>query len=395
MTYELMSDIFFVFSIAWFLFASVYLITIAIPYFFRENLTADMASNDIDLPKLSVIIPARNEELNIEECLDGILDQSYPTDKMEIIVVDDASTDNTFELAKAYINKYKNIKLLKAPEKPDDWMGKNSACWHGAKSATGSWYCFIDSDTIAEKDLMKSAVSFAVKNEIHLFSLIPFQLIISFVERLFLPTIFMSIASYMRFKQVNDPNSEEAIANGQFLLFDKKVYDEIDGHQGIKGELMEDIAFAKKIKLSGFKLYWLFGFDLVKTRMYRNFSHIWEGFSKNLSEIIARDNFIHTVLAPVKSILLGWMTIIAPIVSLNLLLGGGYSTLNVISFVLNFSVFVSILLSVIMTLRALKVPVIYSLAFPLGFTLQAIIYIKSLINSKIGKKKWKGRTYSS
>jgi chlorobactene glucosyltransferase len=379
--------------IAWFIFILYFLYAIGKAYFNREFLVIEDAEDTIDPPSLTVIIPARNEEKNIGRCLTSLLDQSMTEDTYSIVVVDDNSSDDTASIVRQLQKDHPQLYLVDAGELQKGWTGKNHACWKGVDVAEGDWLCFMDADIQAEPDLLIRALHFAKAQHIDLLSLNPFQEMVSVTERLLLPAVFLSIATSMNFRHVNDPERSEAIANGQFLLFRRRVYEAIGGHASVCSEVMEDIAFAKIIKKSGYRLYWVFGDDLIRTRMYRGLSQIWEGFSKNLVEILGHESLSACLLEALNLLLLGWVPLILPVLTLFGLFIGENSFLDYSAFGLAFLGSLILLIIFIMALRALKTPLRFAFSFPLGFTFQVLLLLNSQWQHQTKTRRWKGRIY--
>lgn len=261
-------------AIAGFFVVAHFLTTIGRVFFQRKMIETVKGSPDESWPQVTLIIPVRNEELNIRRCLEGLLAQSYPADRFKIIVVDDGSSDRTLFKVMALQRHHPNLYLMEAGELPEGWTGKNHACHAGAEQATGDFIGFVDADLFAGPHLLSSAISHATIHRVDLLSVSPFQEIISPAERVLLPGIFLCIAATMNFTDINDPAKPDAVANGQFLLFQRESCDAISGHGGIKGEITDDLAFAKKIKASGRRLELLFGDHLARTRIYTGWLHI-------------------------------------------------------------------------------------------------------------------------
>jgi len=386
--------ILFFINAAWWVFSLYFLYVIGKLYFKRECLAADKPADVSRLPFISVIIPARNEEANIERCLQSLIRQTYPVDKIKIIIVDDHSTDLTALLVQDLLNKHPQLYLAQADDLPPGWTGKNNACAKGVKLAEGSWYCFMDADISAAPELLATAVNFAETKAIDMLSINPFQELVSLSERLFLPAVFVAIASSMNFSRVNDPARPEALANGQFILFRRTVYDAIGGHHEVRGEIMEDIALAGAVKGAGFRLYWVFGEELIRTRMYQTLAQIWEGFSKNLIEIMRKPSLMNSVLNALKFLSLGWLPVGLPLVTLTHLNGGNGPPLILWAFILSALGTAALFLFFSMTVKALRIPFRYVWAFPIGFTFQAGLILNSWWKRKKGTRRWKGRTYN-
>ncbi|MFC1811440.1 glycosyltransferase [Thermodesulfobacteriota bacterium] len=383
----------FFIATAWLIFVLYFLYVIGKIYFTRELLTPFSKPDGLKLPFLTVIIPARNEASNIERCVDSLLNQSYPDDRYKIIVVDDDSEDNTAAIVRKIQADHPHLNLAEAGELPEGWTGKNNACWKGAAIAEGEWYCFVDADTIAAPDLLGTTVAFAATHHIDMLSLNPFQELISISERLLLPAVFISIAASMNFTRVNDPSRPEALANGQFILFRQSVYKAMNGHSAVRGEIMDDIALAKVVKQSGYRLYWMFGDELIRTRMYQSFSDIWEGFSKNLGDIMRDDSALTSAFTAFKSLLLGWMPVMLPFLTGHGLSTGKGSMLAYWTFGLSVLGTAAIFVFCLLTIKALKIPFGYVLSSPLGFTMHSLLTLNSLWNRVKGERKWKGRRY--
>lgn len=386
--------ILFFISLSWLIFVLYFLSLISKPFFRRENLRIDSNLSLIEVPTLAVIIPARNEEANIERCVMALLNQRYPEHKYSVIVVDDNSHDNTAAIVKRIKANYPNVRLIEKTELPQGWTGKNHACWIGAQAAKAEWYCFIDADTTASPELLKTAIAFSIAKQIDLLSIIPFQQIISFSERLFLPSIFFTISSSINFKGVNDPSSPVAIANGQFLLFRQSTYQAIKGHSSVKNKIMEDIALAKMAKEKRYRFYWIFGFDLVKTRMYKSLAQIWEGFSKNMADIMGNRNIIDLLFTMIRSLLLAWMPVILPLVTWYALTKERQNIFNYYSFCFSALAGGLLFIYLLMTIKTFKIPRWYSFSLPLGFTMHALLTVNSFWKRTRGIRKWKDRTYA-
>jgi chlorobactene glucosyltransferase len=381
-------------AIALLVFLSHFLFVIGKLYFNREKLKSQDGPRNSQLPLLSVIIPARNEDFNIERCVASLMNQTYPQKKYQIIVVDDNSTDNTQSIVQRLKEKHSNLKLTGAGPLPEGWSGKNNACRKGVEIADGEWYCFADADIYAQPELLETAVTFAENNSIDMLSVNPLQELVTTSERLFLPGIFLSIASSMNFNRVNDPSRPETGANGQFMLFRRKVYESINGHHSVRNEIMEDMAFAKIVKKSGYRLYWVFGENLISTRMYRDIMHIWEGFSKNLAEIMRNQNPFESIYDSAKSFLLAWMPLLLTFWTFYYLNNGMHTVLNYLAFGFSVSATAALFIASLFIVRALKIPLVYAFSIPLGFTLHTFLTINSLWQMKKGKRLWKGRMYS-
>jgi glycosyltransferase involved in cell wall biosynthesis len=240
------------------------------------NLTAPtVIPND---PTVSVIVPARNEEASLKTCLESLLAQENVA--FEIIVVDDHSTDRTREIAALFLEN--KIRTIEAAPLPAGWTGKNNAVAAGAKVARGQWLLFTDADTIHLPGSLARSIEEATRHRAALLSYSPQQIVSSFCEKAVMPVIFAELAATFRPAHVSDPNSPAAAANGQYILIAREAYDAVGGHAAIAASLLEDVALARAVKKSARKIFFRFAADAVRTRMYRTFAQLREGWTKNL-----------------------------------------------------------------------------------------------------------------
>ena len=227
-------------------------------------------------PEVSVIVPARNEETCLAACLESLTGQQGVS--FEIIVVDDGSTDRTALIARSF----PGVRLIEAGPLPDGWSGKSNAVFAGAQQAHGEWLLFTDADTIHLPGSLARALDEATRRGVGMLSYSPAQELHGFVERAVMPVIFAELAAEYKPREVSDPNSPAAAANGQYLLITRQAYDAIGGHAAIATCLLEDVELARAVKRSGHKIRFRFGGDAVRTRMYRSFAQLVEGWTKNL-----------------------------------------------------------------------------------------------------------------
>jgi len=232
--------------------------------------------------QVSVIVPARNEEACLGTCLQSLVAQLGV--QFELIVVDDGSTDRTAEIARSFAG----VKVIAAGALPEGWTGKNNAMAAGAKVAEGKWLLFTDADTFHKPGSLARAVSEAKEQGAALLSYSPKQEVHGFWEKAVMPVIFAELAATFPPAKVTDPASPIAAANGQYLMISHQAYDAVGGHTRIAGDLLEDVGMARLVKSSGRKLFFRYGGDAVRTRMYRNFAQMKEGWTKNLALLFER-----------------------------------------------------------------------------------------------------------
>lgn len=233
-------------------------------------------------PMVSVIIPARNEEASLGACLESLVAQTGVA--FEVIVVDDHSTDRTREIAASF----PAVRVIEAGPLPDGWTGKNNAVATGARQARGQWLLFTDADTVHLPGSLARSLEEAQRVHASLLSYSPQQIVTGFWEKAVMPVIFAELASKYRPSEVSDPNSPAAAANGQYILVTRETYDAVGGHAAVAKSLLEDVDLARRVKQSGRRIFFRFGGDAVRTRMYRSFHQLREGWTKNLALLFPR-----------------------------------------------------------------------------------------------------------
>jgi hypothetical protein len=225
---------------------------------------------------VSVIVPARNEEASLGTCLESLVAQAGVN--FEIIVVDDGSTDRTREIAQSF----PGVRVIDAGPLPPGWSGKNNALVAGAAVARGEWLLFADADTVHRAGSLSRSLEEARRQKAALLSYSPEQEVHGLWEKAVMPVIFAELASTFRPSDVSDPRSAAAAANGQYILVSREAYDAVGGHAAVATSLLEDVALARAVKGLGRKIFFRYGADAVRTRMYRSFAQLKEGWTKNL-----------------------------------------------------------------------------------------------------------------
>jgi glycosyltransferase involved in cell wall biosynthesis len=229
--------------------------------------------------RLSAIVPARNEEAVIAACVESLGRQA---EIAEILVVNDQSTDKTAAIVREWRQRFPQVRLLETKELPTGWMGKNNAVWMGAREAKGEWLLFTDADAVHNSDSAARALAVAEQTNAVLVSFSPEQMMGTWYEKSLIPYVYCRLGSRFSFTEVNDPQKATAAANGQFLMVRRDVYEAVGGHASVAGEVLEDVAFAKRVKSAGYRIWFGSGKGIVQVRMYRSFGAMWEGWKKNL-----------------------------------------------------------------------------------------------------------------
>ena len=245
-----------------------------------------------DTPKVSICIPARNEEHNIERCIRSALNQKYP--ELEVLVLDDESTDDTTRILYDLKEEYPyELILLSGKPKPEDWLGKPWACQQLGEAASGDIIIFIDADVWLHPNTITRTVRTMGGDVLDFLTVWPQQKLESFWEKTVVPLVYYALTTLLPFAYVKKSPKwiptrlrEEsaplfAAACGQFMAFKRSAYDKIGGHQSVKNKIVEDVELAKNIKAKGLIMDMYNGIGSVHCRMYQSQDELFEGFRKN------------------------------------------------------------------------------------------------------------------
>ena len=237
-------------------------------------------------PVVSLIVPAHNEERVIEACVASLLASDYPA--LEIVFVLDRCTDKTKELLRPFTERDTRLRVIENDSCPPDWAGKCNAARVGAESARGAFLLFTDADVQFEPTLVRAAVGLALQERRALLSLLPTLVSDTWYEQVVQPVAALTLLRMYPINKVNREERRRPFANGQFLLFDRKVYDSVGGHAATKDDLLEDIAFARLVDASGARVGMAIAEDLMIVHMYSSFSAMLSGWKRIFIEACRR-----------------------------------------------------------------------------------------------------------
>jgi chlorobactene glucosyltransferase len=240
----------------------------SLPDFFRVN-----------PPLVSILIPARNEENNIKRCLRSLIKQEYPN--TEIIVLDDSSSDNTYQVVKEFAQRNSRVRLISGKPLKKGWLGKCYACHQLSRKARGKYLVFTDADTLHFPNSISSALGCLLSNKLDALSAIPGQIMVTLSERLVVTWVHFGILSLLPLILIRkSKNPLFCTANGQFMLFKSSIYRKIGGHRSVKAKVLEDIHISKQVKRAGYRFMVFDGSRNIYCRMHRNTRDLIKGFSK-------------------------------------------------------------------------------------------------------------------
>jgi chlorobactene glucosyltransferase len=346
-----------------------------------------------DGPLISVCIPARNEARNIRACVLSALGQDYP--ELEVIVVDDRSTDATYEILTS-LTADARLTVIAGAELPAGWAGKPHALDQAARAARGEWLCFLDADTLMGPQALSACYGVARETQADLFTILTFQVALTFWERVIMPLIMTALSTGFSPRKVNDPARRDAIANGQFILIRRAVYAAIGGHASVRDQIVEDKAISERVKWSGYRLIVADGMQVARTRMYTSFAEIWEGWTKNIY-LGLRDQpglIMLGVFGAAVSLITAFLLPLWPLVGLYWFLhGGAGAALAVLSEALVIWAALIYVRSIVAARMA--IPRRYAFSTPLGAAVVAAMMFASAWKVISGRGvTWRGRRYA-
>ena len=341
-------------------------------------------------PKVSIILPARNEEDFIRECLDSLINQDYPN--YEIIVIDDSSNDSTGEIISEYAKKNSKIIPVTAKPKPDGWMGKNWACMEGYQKATGELLLFTDADTKHSENVMSLAVAQLHSFNLDALSAIPKMVTFDFWTNITLPMISTFLHTRFSALNVNNPSKKTGYFFGSFFIMKKETYEKVGMHEGVKHEIIEDGALGKKVKESGHKMRMVRGDHLIDAVWARDKGTLWNALKRLMVPLYLQNR---KIAIGIFFAVLFLLFIPFPILATSIMSPSENISAKIL---FGTSLISSILIytgAAIEVKMGLKLRIIYALFAPLGSLTVVLGFLSGLIQAKgTSAVTWRGRSYS-
>ena len=338
-------------------------------------------------PKVSIILPARNEEKFIEKCLNSLLNQDY--DNYEIIAINDSSKDSTGNIIKKYSKKFSKVISVDAKPKPDGWIGKNWACIEGYKKASGDLLLFTDADTTHTSSVISLAVSHLLSLELDALTVIPRMLCLYKITKITLPMISTFLHTRFSALRVNDASKGTGYFFGSFFIIKKSTYDSVGTHEGVKGELVEDGALGRKVKESNFKMRMVRGEHLIDAVWARDSFTLWNALKRLMIPLYLQNAKI-AVASFFGVLFLLFMPF--PILGYSIIFSSDSSlVLFVISCIASSLVYLG---GIFDAVKGLDLKLRYSLFVPVGSLIVVCGFLAGLIQAKSKTAvAWRGRTY--
>ncbi len=345
-------------------------------------------------PRVSIIVPARNEGASLDRCLRSLVTQEGVP--FELLIVDDGSTDRTPQIIEAFagvkecpfIALNASLVAVRAFEArnpmPPGWTGKANAVWTAAEKARGEWLLFTDADTLHEKGSLARAIAEADEHGAVLLSYSPRQELVSLPERMLMPVIFAELATRFRPREVSDPSKPVAAANGQYLLIRRDVYEAFGGHAAVAADLLEDVGIAQRVKENGGKIRFRIGPEQVSTRMYRSLDQMIEGWTKNLALLFPNARALAYQRTFEFAVMWGLLLIAEEMALLHHMALAGWSLLLSVFIWINFFV----------RIRKSHSGLINELVAVFGLPMFSWLLLRSIAAHQRRSVWWKGREYS-
>jgi chlorobactene glucosyltransferase len=338
-----------------------------------------------EYPPVTVCVPARNEERDIGACLDSLLQQDYPD--YEVIAVDDNSTDGTAKVIHSRAVGEPRLIPLQGQTLPEGWVGKSFALHQASQQAKGDYILFTDADIFFSPSALRTAVFHMTTQNLDMMTWLPATTFGTFWERTIQPVMFGFIAALTRFKKINSADSSSAMGFGAFLFFRKSAYEKIDGHRGVRNEILEDVMLAKRAKSFGLKLCVAQARPLLSLRMYHGFQEIWTGWRKNV--FFAMKKSIFRTLRHIL-VLLAFAVTPFLVAGANLWHGSGalWTGISILSMIM-------VCAAGWMLSRELGLGPSTVFFYPLGAVMVAAILFNAMMRQLIaGQVQWRGRSYA-
>ena len=342
-----------------------------------------------ETPKVSVILPARNEENFIGKCLESLINQDYKN--YEIVVIDDSSDDNTWKIIEKY-SKNDKVIPIKAKPKPDEWMGKNWACMEGFRQSTGELLLFTDADTKYSKKVLSLAVSHLLSENLDVLTVIPRLICLDSITKITLPMLSTFLHSRYSALNVNNPKKGIGYFFGSFFIIKKQIYQKIGTHEKVKHEIIEDGALGKITKESGFALKMVRGEHLLDAVYSRSPKEMWNGLERLMVPLYHQNSsyaigvffaVLFILFIPIPFLIYSIIFVETSISFIALLMAAMISTITIY------------IAAFMETKMGLNLKSVFALFAPIGGLIVSCGFLSGVLQAnKSSAVTWRGRRYS-
>jgi glycosyltransferase involved in cell wall biosynthesis len=340
-------------------------------------------------PKVSIILPARNEEGFIGKCLESLINQDY--ENYEIVVIDDSSEDATGNIISDFAKKNSKVIYVTAKPKPEGWMGKNWACMEGYKKATGELLLFTDSDTTHSKNVVSLAVSHLLSLDLDALTVVPKMTCLDAWTKITLPVLSTFLHTRFSALRVNDSSKKTGYFFGSFFVIKRDVYESVGTHEGVKQEIIEDGALGRKVKESGHKMRMVRGDHLIDAVWARDLSTLWNALKRLMIPLYLQNGKIAVGIFFAVLFLLFMPYVFLAYSSLFFGQSQSFSALFWIALVSSGLVYAAGLLDS----RALQIKIQYGVCGPIGSFVVVAGFLCGILQAKSNMAvTWRGRAYS-
>jgi glycosyltransferase involved in cell wall biosynthesis len=347
-------------------------------------------------PKVSVILPARNEEKYIAKCLDTLLAQDYPN--LEVVAINDGSTDRTGEIIEMYARKDRRIVSISTPQKPDGWVGKNWACIKGYERASGDYLFFTDADTEHAPTAISLAVGHMLSEGLDALTAIPRLLCKDIWTRITLPGLSTFLHTRFSPLRVNDPKQKTGYFFGSFFVITRKTYEAVGTHEAVREELVEDGALGSRVKAGGHRMKMVRGEKYVDAVWARDLPTLWHGLRRLVIPLYHQDKRgAHLIAAAVFFILFAPFLFVAYSIPVLALADGGLSAPTAIALVTvqALTIAVLVLTTAVQSRFGVFQSAAYALGAPVGGALIYFGFASAIVDArKKDAVSWRDRSYT-
>jgi chlorobactene glucosyltransferase len=334
-------------------------------------------------PRVSILVPARNEAHNIEVCVRSLIEQDYPD--FEVLVLDDHSTDGTNAVLEGLARHNPRLRVLNGKPLPMDWLGKHWACHQLAQAATGDLLLFTDADTRHAPNMLRDSVSALFAEDTDLLTIFPQEEVVTWGEKLTVPAIGFFIFSVLPVTLIQWMRwSSLSLAIGQFMLFRREAFESVGGYESVRGNVLDDVSLARRIVRQGYGWRFMDGTLHVSCRMYRGFWEAVDGFTKN---IFAFFDF-HVLLFLIAWLWIETAYLLPPLVLYTHAVG---MPLEIIPY--NFALIATAVsfLSWLPACYRFRFPLHLAFLYPVILSLFVLIALRSMTYNVLGQTFWKDR----